>query len=117
MFLILNIKKGYDMLVTPVSTTMFQGYIPLSEYKGPILKLTKKDKELIAHYIQEKSFIELEIMKLRSVYDNYKIHNIDSEWYSNKMGSLILQRDNIDKLIQEVKINRINKQKLASKKK
>ena len=117
MFLILNIKKGHNMLITSVTLPAFQGYIPLSEYKGPILKLTKKDKELIAHYIHEKSLIELEIVKLRSVYDSYKIHNIDSEWYADKMGSLVLQRDNIDKLIQEVKTNRINQQKLAASKK
>ena len=95
----------------------FGGLIPLSEYKGSILKLTKKEKELIAHYAHEKSLIELEIMRLRSVYDNYKIHNVDSDWYEDKMGSLVLQRDHLADLINEIKVNRLNKQKLSSSKK
>ena len=95
----------------------FRGLIPLSEYKGPILKLTKKEKELIAHYAHEKSLIELEIMRLRSVYDNYKIHNVDSDWYEDKMGSLVLQRGHLADLINEIKVNRLNKQKLSSPKK
>ena len=105
------------MLISKITPPVFQGFIPLSEYKGPILKLTKKDKELIAHYVHEKSLIELEIMQLRSVYDSYKIHNIDSDWYSDKVGELIFRKDNLDKLINEVKVNRINKQKLAASKK
>ena len=104
------------MYITPMASQNFRGLIPLSEYKGPILKLTKKEKELIAHYTQKKSLIELEIMKLRSVYDNYKIHNIDSDWYEDKMGSLILQRDYLADLINEIKVNRLNKQKLSSSK-
>ena len=57
------------------------------------------------------------MMRLRSVYDSYKIHNIDSDWYTDKMGSLELQRDNLADLINEIKVNRLNKQKLASTKK
>ena len=105
------------MYITPIAAQNFRGLIPLSEYKGPILKLTNKEKELIAHYTQEKSLIELEIMKLRSVYDNYKIHNVDSDWYEDKMGSLVLQRDHLPDLIREIKVNRLNKQKLSSSKK
>ena len=105
------------MYITPMASQNFRGLIPLSEYKGPILKLTKKEKELIAHYTQEKSLIELEIMRLRSVYDNYKIHNVDSDWYEDKMGSLVLQRDHLADLINEIKVNRLNKQKLSSSKK
>ena len=56
-------------------------------------------------------------MKLRSVYDNYKIHNVDSDWYEDKMGSLVLQRDHLADLIREIKVNRLNKQKLSSSKK
>ena len=105
------------MYITPIAAQNFRGLIPLSEYKGPILKLTKKEKELIAHYTHEKSLIELEIMRLRSVNDNYKIHNVDSDWYEDKMGSLVLQRDRLADLINEIKVNRLNKQKLSSSKK
>ena len=104
------------MYITPIAAQNFRGLIPLSEYKGPIWKLTNQEKELIAHYTQEKSLIELEIMKLRSVYDNYKIHNVDSDWYEDKMGSLVLQRDRLADLINEIKVNRLNKQKLSSSK-
>lgn len=105
------------MLVSKITTPTFQGFIPLSEYKGPILKLTKKDKELIANYLHEKSLIELEIMQLKSIYSNYKIQNIDSSWYEDKVLQLVLKRDEIDNLINEVKVNRLNKQKLAAAKK
>ena len=105
------------MYITPMTEQSFKGFIPLSEYKGPILKLTKKEKELIAHYTHEKSLIELEMMRLSSVYGNYKIHNADSDWYEDKMGSLVLQRDKLADLINEIKINRLNKQKLSSSKK
>ena len=32
------------MYITPMASQNFRGLIPLSEYKGPILKLTKKRK-------------------------------------------------------------------------
>ena len=31
------------MYITPIAAQNFRGLIPLSEYKGPILKLTNKE--------------------------------------------------------------------------
>ena len=61
------------MNITPIYQTNFQAknLIPLSEYKGTILKLTTKDKEQIAKLTKKKAQYELELMKVSRHLEKY----------------------------------------------
>jgi len=98
----------------PVSYT---GFIPLSDYKGVILKLTSKDKAKIELLQKEKAQYILEQDKLRCI-------NASSKHMSEGMS--IYMCDNILKLetkiedinneIRRIKANRLAKQKARSEK-
>lgn len=91
--------------------------IPLSEYKGVILKLTPTDKSKIAELTQKKSILDLELYKLIQAKRNKKTLSDSEEFYYDcKIDKLEGFIADCDKLIQEIKTNRLNKQKEKLKK-
>ena len=106
------------MNITPIYQTNFQAknLIPLSEYKGTILKLTTKDKEQIAKLTKKKAEYELELMKVSRHLEKYT-KSITKEWkyFSmvefNLMGKISI----IEDMIKEIKTNRLATQNNARK--
>ena len=84
---------------------------PLSEYKGPILKLTDSEKSQISSMERKISEYELELEKLSRL--NKGITRVSSEkaYYNSKMEYLIGWIEDLRKSIREIKINRLNIQK------
>ena len=89
---------------------------PLSEYSGPILKLTASEKSQISKMESKIAEYELEIEKLARL--NRGITRVSSEkaYYNNKMYYLTGWIDDLRNAIREIKINRLNIQKSQMKK-
>lgn len=101
------------MLITPINVSVnMQGrnLKPISEYQGPILKLTSKEKTQIAQMEARIAEYELEIEKLNSL--SQKSHVISSiDYYNDKIGYLDYWIDKLRNEIRNIKISRLNKQK------
>ena len=91
-------------------------YVPLSEYKGPILRLTEKEKaevdvlELkIAKYLKEIAEIENASNKL------YRVTPVDRALNSRAITKILSQIKNLRNKIDRIKANRFEIQKQAFK--
>lgn len=84
---------------------------PLSKYKGPILKLTDSEKAQIADMEKKIAEYELEISKLASIDQGFKIITSQSVYYCDQINHLEWIIDNMREAIREIKINRLNIQK------
>ena len=100
--------------ITPIS---FNSLIPRSEFKGPILKLTKKEKAKIAELMDKKSELELELVQVNNRLEKNQ-KTITKEWRQLSIVSSKLEGaiSTIEKQIREIKIKRFNKQKLKENK-
>ena len=106
------------MRINTITNTSFgtKKLVPLSEYKGTILKLTQKDKEQIAKLTKKKAEYELELMKVSRHLEKYT-KSITKEWkyFSmveyNLMGKISI----IEDMIKEIKTNRLAAQNKAKK--
>lgn len=91
--------------------------VPLKDFKGPILKLTKKDKEQISQIEAHIQQYEQELIKLESCW-NAARNTRKEDSYDAKIKKLESFVAEARMLIENIKINRLNKQKakLAKKK-
>lgn len=84
--------------------------IPLSQYKGVILKLTSQDKEKIAVYEKKIAEITIECIKLKNLVKKCT-HNHDlHEYYSNRISYLEWCIRDLRAAIFEIKADRMKKQ-------
>ena len=86
------------MRINTITNTSFgtKKLVPLSEYKGTILKLTQKDKEQIAKLTKKKAEYELELMNVTKHLDR-KTKSLTREW---KYFSMLEERlVNIEKYV------------------
>ena len=100
-------------MIPSLNTTdlTFQALIPKDQYKGPILKLTKKEKEQISKYEHQIGGLELELNKLGEFVAKARHNAAVGDYYSDIMGKIETQIRYLKELIKEIKINRLNKQK------
>lgn len=108
------------MNINQVSTNSFKAkivvpprkFVPLTEYKGPILKLTKSDINKIAELTETLTKLEIEYYDLNKYIRFAKVitRGLQDKMYflENCIESLKLQ-------IRDVKISRLNQQKLDGK--
>lgn len=106
------------MQITEIKPISFQGrkLIPIKDYDGVILKLTKADKKKI-EAVQENINIydsEIELLKNMS-----KKAETDSafDYFYNKIWHLEQEIESAKNYIKEIKTNRLNKQKTKLNKK
>ena len=86
--------------------------VPASEYKGPVLKLTAKEKSKIARLTKTKAELLLESTKLEDrLRKNTKHITKDYQWLATRLFKLESLIQDIEKAIKEIKINRLNIQK------
>ena len=89
----------------------FNGLIPLSKYKGPILKLTKKEQAEIDAIQDELGKL---ILEKKSILDYTSSNNCSVTLYHKLESQIYVIDEKIKFLkakIQEIKINRITKQR------
>lgn len=102
------------MNISGINNQKFQAknLIPLSQYKGPVLKLTPKDKEKIGQLMGKKTDLLFELDSINRLLEK-RHKTITKEWQklSNAQITISYQIEKIDNLIKEIKINRLNKQK------
>lgn len=80
--------------------------IPLSEYKGVILKLTAGDKKKIAELQKDRTSAEIELYKLLEFFKRNKI----SPDYSIRIDKLSVHIDSCNREIAAIKRQRLDKQ-------
>ncbi len=89
----------------------FKGLVPVKNYKGPILKLTKAEQKLITDYQKAITQTECELYKLERAYQKKKISEKDSNYFNDVHYYLSGKIENLKNKIREIKINRLNLQK------
>ena len=89
----------------------FQGYIPLKQYKGPVLKLTKDEEAKISALQENINNYEIELYRLTKLYDGKKLSTNQANYYLNKVETINAHINELKQLIREIKINRLNMQK------
>ncbi len=103
------------MYIIPISNQNFSALIPASQYKGPILKLTPKDKKKIAELVSKKADLELELNSIERLLDKKKTI-IESSSLLDRRDSIIYKISTLDEMIKTIKINRLEKQKARANK-
>ena len=105
------------MKVSIIDKTLFKGVkpknlVPKSQYKGPILKLTAKDKEKIEKLLNTRFNYEQELESIRRYLEN-NTKTISTGWnrLANRGYMLESYINDIDKEIRQIKIDRLNQQK------
>lgn len=104
------------MFINSISNQNFKAKVPLSEYKGVILKLTKKDNEKIAKLIEQRTLLEFELSFINKMLEKKKTIIGSSTMFNRKIKLEAFIND-ITNQIKEIKINRLNKQKARAEKK
>lgn len=109
------------------SGTTFGALKPLGEYKGPILKLTKGDKEKIAKYEKQIAQLDIERMKLCDYsgsrgkgvnhVKNFTVEEYSSDYFHEQLLKLDDAIDLLQKMVKQIKMNRLEKQKARLAKK
>ena len=99
------------MFINPMSYTNFQAKVPLSEYKGPVLKLTKPDIKKIDKLKNTRFQYEMELIDIDKLLANKKISVAQYNFLMNKKAKIEAYIEDIILAIREIKINRLNIQK------
>lgn len=107
------------MLIIPNNTTPLfkQKLIPASEYKGPILKLTKNDKKKIDALNHKIGEFELELHKLEALLSRLKAYTKERLFYEWKIDNISGYISDIKDQIYAIKLARIAKQRAREEKK
>lgn len=98
------------MFINPISTN-FKAKVPLSEYKGPVLKLTKPDLKKIEKLKNIRYEYEMELISIDNLLAKKKISNAQFQFLMNKKSKIEALISEIVSKIKEIKINRLNIQK------
>lgn len=94
--------------IQPISTN--RNLIPKSQYNGVILKLTKQEKEKVSNLHKQKAIYELELNTLVELSQKIKIACGKKAVLVEKIFSMERNIEIIEKMIKEIKTNRLNKQ-------
>lgn len=84
---------------------------PLSEYNGPILKLTQKEKEKINSFESQIADYEIELEKLKIMSSRIKCICSEKSYYNDKMWYITHLIEDLRQAIKDIKINRLSIQK------
>lgn len=84
---------------------------PLSEYKGPILKLTQNEKEQIKSMEFQIAGYELELEKLKMKSSSVKRISSEKTYYNDKIWDITRLIEELRQAIKDIKIKRLNIQK------
>lgn len=85
--------------------------VPISSYKGTILKLTKSDKEKIKALQVKRANFELDLNCVQNLLSKIKITTRESARLFHRSVEIEGNIAIIDDLIKEIKINRLLEQK------
>ncbi len=91
--------------------TQFTGMVPLKNYKGPMLKLTKADKEKIAALQENINQMEFELYHLERQFNAGRLRTEKWNFLAEREGKLLERIDYLKDMIRNIKIERLNKQK------
>ena len=106
------------MFINDVMHSSFKSrkLVPLKEYKGTILKLTPKDKEKISKLLEQRTYLEFELISISKLLEKKKTI-IESSGLFNRLMKIEAEIRQIEDMIKDIKINRQKKQELRVRKK
>ncbi len=90
---------------------------PLSEYSGTVLKLTKKDKAEIAKLESSIAQLECDIYDINKQIGKPKVYTGREYYFLAKLDRIEVYIKDFKEAIKQIKINRLNKQKIAAQNK
>lgn len=94
-----------------VSNLQFQGLVPYNQYKGPLLKLTKSEKDKISKLQENINQAEFELYHLQRKYEGKFLKTEDFDYYAGQVDKLMYRIEELKELIRNIKINRLTMQK------
>ena len=97
------------MYVNQISYSNFKAKVPLSEYKGIILKLTEEDKARITDLMSEKSELLIQLTAVEKKLDKQKTIMGSAGLY-NIYGKIEARIREIEDIIKQIKVDRKNQQ-------
>ncbi len=100
------------MKISPNSLNIqFQGMVPINKYKGPLLQLTEGDKARISELQESINRMEFELYHLNRKFNGKRLPNREFQYYVSQERRLQAYIEELKEMIQDIKINRFNKQK------
>ena len=102
------LERFFIMFINPISTN-FKARVPLSEYKGVILKLTKEEEAKIVNLMSEKSVLLLQLTTVEKKLNKHKTIMGSAGLY-DIYGKIEGRIREIENTIKQIKINRKNQQ-------
>ena len=97
------------------NTITFKAKVPLSEYKGVILKLTDGDKAKIEKLMSQKSLLELQLNSVEKMLSKKK-KMIESNGLFSIYGKIQAEISDLENQIRQIKIDRKTQQTKELKK-
>ena len=95
----------------PIKTNISFGVlVPIKNYSGPILKLTKEDKDKINILQKSISQLEIELYKLKNYFGYKQMSTQTSNYYADKFDNINFKIENLREMIKEIKISRLKSQ-------
>ncbi len=106
------IKWKIDMAIKKIkiTSTIPSNFKPISEYKGPILKLTQKDKEEIAKCQKSIASLECDVYDINKKLCQSGLTFGQKEYFYQKLMHLDYHIGILKDAIRDIKINRLQKQ-------
>ena len=93
-----------------ITSTIPSNFKPVSEYKGPILKLTQKDKEEIAKCQKAIASLECDVYDIDKRLCQSSLTSGQKEYFYQKLIHLDYHIERLKDAIRDIKINRLQKQ-------
>ncbi len=97
--------------ISAKSNVQFRGMVPVTDYKGPVLKLTENDIEKINKLQNSISQLEFEIYGINKLLEYKRLTPNELNYYYNKLDILDYQIRSLKESIKQIKVNRLNIQK------
>ena len=103
----MRITNNCNHIKTNIS---FGVLVPIKNYNGQILKLTKEDKDKINSLQKSISQLEIELYRLEKYFSNKHLSTQISNYYADKFDNINFKIENLREMIKEIKISRLKSQ-------
>lgn len=103
--------------ISPTTSPNFTArkLVPIKDFNGPILKLTKTDKAKISKLKNEIASYDTELAKLQNITQSCGYDSIKTDYYSGLIDKIEAKISEIALAIKEIKLTRFQIQKAKAK--
>ena len=89
----------------------FGRLVPINEYSGPILKLTKEEIARVSALQENIAQLEIELYGLNKHFSQKRLLTPEWSYFAGKVDNITTKIDILKDMIKEIKMKRLNSQK------